>query len=63
MSLDLETWHGLLDWTGGPGLGRLGQAGVGTGLGVLGSCLTIGLRMTLKDKILSGIVNSHLGSF
>lgn len=34
VSLGLEAWHGLLDWTGGPGLGRLGQAGVGTGLGV-----------------------------
>lgn len=34
MSLGLEAWRGLLDWTVGPGLGRLGQAGVGTGLGV-----------------------------
>lgn len=34
MSLGLETWHGLLNWTGGPDLGRLEQAGVGTGLGV-----------------------------
>ena len=34
MSLSLEAGHGLLDWTVGPGLGRLRQAGVGTGLGV-----------------------------
>lgn len=34
MSLGLEAGHGLLDWTVGPGLGRLRQTGVGTGLGV-----------------------------
>lgn len=34
MSLGLEAGHGLLDWTVGPGLGRLRQAGVGTGLEV-----------------------------
>lgn len=34
MPLGLEAWNGLPGWTAGPGLGRLGQAGVGTGLEV-----------------------------